>query len=74
MPTPTRKDCIERGDGIGGACHAAGVDRLHEAGRGREEGGVDGTAGGGNNLATTAEDRFGSEGDVGDFELGVADC
>ena len=59
VPATAREDCVERGDGIGGACHAAGVDRLHEARGGHEEGRVDGAAGGGNNLATTAEDGFG---------------
>lgn len=69
----TSKDGVEGGDGVGGAGHGACVDGFHEAWGGHEEGGVDCAAGGGDDLAATAEDGFGGEGDVGEFEASVAD-
>lgn len=69
-----REDRVEGGDGVGGAGHAAGVEGLHEARGGHQEGRVDGAAGGGDDLAAAAVEGFGGEGDVGDFEARVADC
>ncbi len=67
------EDGVEGGDGVGGAGHGDGVEGLEEAGRGGQEGGVEGAAGGGDDLAPAAGDAVGGEGDVGQFELGVAD-
>ena len=68
-----REDGVEAGDGVRGAGHADAVDGLHQARRGHEEGGVDCSAGGRDDLAAAAEDGFGGEGDGGYFEAGVAD-
>lgn len=67
------EDGVEGGDGVGGAGHGDGVEGFHEARGGGQEGRVDGAAGGGDDLAAAAEDGFGGEGDVGEFEFGVAD-
>lgn len=73
MTAAAGEDGVEGGDGVGGASHGDGIEGFHEAGGGGKEGGVDGAAGGGDDLAAAAEDGFLSEGDVGEFEFGVAD-
>lgn len=59
------EDGVERGDAVGGAEHADGVQRLHEARRGHQEGGVDGASRGGDDLAGAARDGVRGERDVG---------
>ena len=74
VPSTARENGVERGNGIGGACHGDGIDGFHEAGGGHQEGRVDGAARGGDDLASAAVDGFGSEGDVCEAEFGVANC
>ena len=74
VPAALGQDGVERGDGVRGAGHGYGVEGLEQARGGGEEGGVQRAARGGDYLAAAAGDGVGGEGDVGEFEFGVADC
>ena len=53
------EDGVECGDGVGGAGHGDRVEGFEEAGRGGQEGRVEGAAGCGDDLAATAGDAVG---------------
>lgn len=74
MAASAGEDGVEGGDGVGGSGHGDEVEGFEEAGGGGEEGGVECPPRGGDYLAAAAGDGFGGEGEVGDFEFGVADC
>ena len=74
MAAAAGEDGVEGGDGVGGTGHGDEVEGFEKARGGGEEGGVECAAGGGDYLASAAGYGFRGEGEVGDFEFGVADC
>lgn len=74
MTAASREDGVKGGDRVGRARHGAGVDWFHQSWGGHEEGGVDGSTGGGDDLAAATEDGFGGQGYFGELEFGVSYC
>lgn len=73
MPTTSRKDGIEMGNGIRGGGDVARVHWFHESRGGHQKRGIACTAGGWDDLTSAAENRLLGERDVHYFEFCVAD-